>query len=76
MFTLTIRSAHPASYDRTFLNYHSAVRAGQRIGGYGNFYVDCPNNRAPTREEQLLLPPVSAAKARRVSALDKLLASI
>ncbi len=75
MFTLTVRSG-VTNYERSYSDYHSAVVAGQHIGGPANFWVDCPNGRAPTREEQLLLPPVTKEKARRVSALDKLLASI
>lgn len=40
-----------------FVTYKDAVECGQDLAGAGNFYVE--TSGVPTREEQLLLPPVS-----------------
>lgn len=48
----------------SFPDYKSAVLEGQEVSGPGNFYVHT-GERAPTREEQLLLPPVVRFRAKR-----------
>ena len=55
-------------------DYHALVELGQTLVGYGNFYIES-GTRVPTREEQLLLPPLSV-KAPRRSRKTEILESI
>lgn len=48
----------------SFSSYREAVEAGQASVGYGEFYVDT-GDRAPSRNEQLLLATVSERALRR-----------
>lgn len=62
---------HKESYE----TYEDAVLCGQKIAPR-NFTIECPMNRVPTREEQLLLPLVRKACVSRVARLDRWLDSI
>lgn len=45
-------------------SYHAAVRLGQDRAGYGQFYVERTDGKAPSREEQLLLSSESDREAK------------
>lgn len=49
--------------EATSNDYHSLVQLGQQLAGYGRFYVES-GTRVPTREEQLLLPPLPGPTKR------------
>jgi len=61
-----------------FDSYHDAILYGQHLAPR-NFTVITPTSRAPTREEQLLLPalrPVFRGRAARKTKVDRWLDSI
>lgn len=62
-------------FAKSYSTYSEAVLSGQKLAGYGNFYVDT-GSRAPCREEQLLLPFTRKIKPKTKTKKQQILDSL